>query len=69
MDEWIAVLKISTQLRIKGLQDLMEQTLQSTLSPLEKIELATECCNEPWLLEGYTEFVMRDEAILVQEEE
>lgn len=68
-DEWITVLKISTQLRIKGLRDLANRMLRSTLGPLEKIELATECCIEPWLLEGYIEFATRAEVISVQEEE
>jgi len=43
--------------------------LWSTLGPLKKIKLATECCVEPWLLEGYTVFVTRAEAILIEEEE
>jgi hypothetical protein len=68
-DEWITVLKISTQLRIVGLRDLAKEMLWTKLGPLEKIELATECCIEPWLLEGYTNFITNDKAISVQEEE
>ena len=67
-DEWITVLKISTHLRIKGLRDLAIKMLW-TLGPLEQIELAIECCIEPWLLQGYTQLTRRDEAISVQEEE
>jgi hypothetical protein len=68
-DEWITVLKISTQLRIKGLRDLAEQMLWGKLGPLKKIELATQCSIESWLLEGYRESVERAEAISIEEEE
>ena len=68
-DEWITILKMSTQLRIKGLRDLAAQTLRWTLNPSKKIELATECSFEPWLLDVYTHFLTRTPTISVEEEE
>ena len=68
-DEWITILKISTYLRIEGLRDLAAQTLRWTLDPLKKIELATECGFEPWLLDVYKGFLARTQTISVEEEE
>lgn len=68
-DEWITALKISTLLRIQGLRDLSIRMLTGKLSSLKKIELATECKIQPWLLQGYTDFVTREQVISVEEEE
>src|SRR6202041_1179882 len=64
-DEWITVMGVATQLRIKGLRDLVKRTLGRTLGPLKMIELATEYSIEPWLLNGYKQFATRAEAISV----
>ena len=68
-DEWITMLKISTQLRIEGLRDLAKLTLRCRLDPSKKIDLATECGLEHWLLDAYTRFMRRKKAISVEEEE
>jgi hypothetical protein len=68
-DEWIAVLKISTQLRIEGLRGLAKEKLREKLDVSKKIELATECSIEDWLLNVYTDFVQRAQPISAEEEE
>ena len=68
-DEWIAVLKISTQLRMEGLRELAKEMLWVQLDVSKKIELATECSIEAWLLNVYTDFVQRVQPISVKEEE
>jgi hypothetical protein len=68
-DEWISVLKISTQLRIKGLRALSIEMLWTKLSPPRKIELAIEYGIETWLLRVYRYFMERAECISVEEEE
>jgi hypothetical protein len=68
-DGWISALKMSTQQRIQGLRELSIRMLSGRLNSLQKIELATECCVQPWLLEGYTELVTRHEVMSVEDEE
>jgi hypothetical protein len=68
-DEWIVALEMSTRLEIRGLRDLAIPMIVQNLSPLEKIKLGTEYNIQPWLLQGYTEFVMRQETISVEDEE
>jgi len=68
-DGWISALKMSTQQRIQGLRELSIRMLSGGLNSLQKIELATECCVQPWLLEGYTELVTRHEVMSVEDEE
>ena len=69
-DQWMAALKFSTQLRIQGLREIAIEKLQGELtSPLKMIELAVEYSIQPWLMQGYREFVMRQESISVKDEE
>ena len=68
-DQWIAVLKISTRLRIQGLRELAIKSLHWDLSTLKMIELAIECGIQPWLMQGYLEFVMRADGISAQDAE
>ena len=69
-DEWIAALKTSTQLKIRDLREIAIGKLTDQLtSPLQKIEFGTEYKISTCLLEGYTEFVTRDEVISVEDEE
>ena len=42
--------------------------LSGKLATLMKIELAMECKIQPWLLEGYTEFVTREKTISAEDE-
>jgi hypothetical protein len=69
-DEWIAALKMSTQLKIRDLREIAIGKLTDQLtSPLQKIELGTEYKISSYLLEGYTEFVTRKDVISAEEEE
>jgi hypothetical protein len=68
-DGWISALKMSTQQKIQGLRELSIRMLSGRLNSLQKIELATECSVQPWLLEGYTELVTRHEVMSVEDEE
>jgi hypothetical protein len=69
-DEWMAALKISSQLRIQGLREIAIEKLAGELtSPLKKIELGVEYCIQHWLMQGYTEFATRQEVISVEDEE
>jgi hypothetical protein len=68
-DGWVSALKMSTQQRIQGLRELSIRMLSGRLNSLQKIELATECSVQPWLLEGYTELVTRHEVMSVEDEE
>ena len=67
--EWIAALKISTQLRIRELREIAIQKLAGHLtSTLQQIEIGIEYKIQSFLLDGYTEFVTRDEVISVEDE-
>lgn len=68
-DDWVAVLRVSTQLRIPGLRDLSIRILSERLGPPRMIELAIECNIQPWLLQGYTDLVTREQVISVEDEE
>ena len=68
-DQWIAALKISTRLRIQGLREHAIKSLHWNLSSLKMIELAIECGIQPWLMQGYLEFVMRTGGISAQDAE
>src|ERR1700683_904650 len=68
-DEWIVALEMSTHLKIRDLRDLAIPMIVQHLSSLKKIKLGTEYNIQPWLLQGYTEFVMRQETISVEDEE
>jgi hypothetical protein len=68
-DEWIVALEMSTRLKIRDLRDLAIPLIAQNLSSLEMIKLGTEYNIRPWLLQGYTEFVMRQETISVEDEE
>jgi hypothetical protein len=69
-DEWIAALKISTQLRIQDFREIAIGKLAGQLtSPLQKIEFGTEYKVQSWLLEGYMEFATRNEVISAEDEE
>jgi hypothetical protein len=68
-EEWISALKISTQSRIQGLREIAIRKLARGLSSLQKVELAIECSIEPWLTDGYTAFVTREEGISLEDEE
>jgi len=68
-DEWIAALKTSTQLRMRDFQEIAIGKLAGQLtSALQKIELGIEYKIQSWLLEGYTEFVNRNEVISPEDE-
>jgi hypothetical protein len=68
-DEWIAALKMSTQLRIRDFREIAIEKLADQLtSALQKIELGIEYKIQSWLLEGYMEFVERNEVISVEDE-
>ena len=68
-DEWIAALGLSTHLKIRDLRELAIPMIVWDLSSLKKIKLGTEYNIQPWLLQGYTEFVTRQETISVEDEE
>ena len=68
-DEWIIALRMSTRLKIQDLRNLAIPMIVHNLSSLEKIKLGTECNIQPWLLQGYAEFVMRQETISAEDEE
>ena len=68
-DEWVVALEMLTHLKIRGLWDLAIPMIIQNLSSLQKIKLGTEYNIQPWLLQGYMEFVMRQETILVKNEE
>ena len=68
-DEGMVALEMSTRLRIRVLRDLVIPMISRDLSSLKKIELGTEHSIQPWLLEGYTEFVKRSETISVEDED
>ena len=65
---WVGALRLSSQLKIQGLQDLSIRMLSGKLATLMKTELAIECKIRPLLLAGYTEFVTREETISVEDE-
>jgi hypothetical protein len=68
-DEWIVALQMSTDLKIQDLRNLAISMIVQNLSSLEKIKLGTECNIQRSLLQGYTEFVMRQKTISVEDEE
>lgn len=68
-DEYIAMLKLSTQLKIKALRELAIQALANDLGLLQKLELATECSVDPWLSDVYSVFVNRAEGLSYEDEE
>ena len=69
-DEWIAALKLSTQLKIRDLREIAIGKLTGQLTTLlQKIEFGTEYKILSCLLEGYTEFVTRNEVISAKDEE
>jgi len=70
-DEWFAALDISTQLKIQGLREMAIERLSrdEPISPLKKIELAFKYNIQDWLMQGYIEFVTRQEVISVEDEE
>jgi len=69
-DEWIAALKMSTQLKIRDLREIAIGKLTDQLTcSLQKIEFGTEYKISSCLLEGYTEFVTRKEVISAEEEQ
>jgi len=68
-DEWIVALEMSTHLKIQDLRDLAIPMIVHNLNSLEKIKLGTEYNIQPWLVQGYTEFVVRQETISVEDEE
>ena len=69
LDEWIVVLELSTHLKIRDLRELAIPMIVWNLSSLKKIKLGTEHNIQPWLLQGYTEFVTRQATISIMEEE
>ena len=68
-EEWIVALEMSTRLRIRDLRDLAIPIIVDDLDSLKKIELGTEYNIQPWLLQGYTEFITRPQTISVEDEE
>jgi hypothetical protein len=54
---------------MEELRGLAKEMLWVQLDVSKKIELATECNIEPWLLIVYTDFVQRVQSISVEEEE
>jgi hypothetical protein len=67
-DQWIDVLKYSTQFRIQELWEIAIWQLTNPLSPSKKITLAIECNIGPWLTTGYTTFATRQQCISAEDE-
>jgi len=69
-DKWLAALEISTQLKIRGLREMaIEKLKDGPTSPFKKIELGVKYSIQDWLMQGYTEFVTRQEVMSVEDEE
>ncbi|KAJ2918285.1 hypothetical protein MD484_g2129, partial [Candolleomyces efflorescens] len=70
-DEWLSVLKLSTQWFFNGLRKMAIEklTLLLSQSPVEKIQLGKQYSIEAWLVAGYRELVMRYEPTTVEEAE
>jgi hypothetical protein len=69
MEEWIAVLKISTSWDVSEIRETAIQRLSTfKFDPVDKVLLATEYKVSQWLLEGYTELVMRPATLSDQDE-
>lgn len=67
--EWIAALKIATQLRIQLLRIMAIDKLTSQLGPVEKVQHATKYKIQSWLMQGCKDLVMRDASISSEEEQ
>jgi len=68
-DEWITVLRLSTQLKLPPLRNIAIEALVNSLSAIRKFELAIECSVEIWLAEVYSEIVTRDTGLSNEEEQ
>jgi hypothetical protein len=68
-DEWVAALKVSTELGIQVIQKRAIRELRGKLTPLEMVELGTECGVADWLKQAYKTFATRTESISVEDEE
>ncbi|KAF6747348.1 hypothetical protein DFP72DRAFT_608162 [Ephemerocybe angulata] len=69
MDEWLAVLKLSSKWRFNSVRKLAIERLSPLvgMKPSEKIRLGREYAVESWLLSGYEELVTR-KAVISNEE-
>jgi len=69
-DGWYAALETSTLMGIRELRELAIRELDiGTLSPMKKVNLGIKYNTESWLMEGYNDFVRREEIISVEDEE
>jgi hypothetical protein len=69
-DGWYAALETSTLIGIRELRELAIRELDSgTLSPMKKVNFGIKYNIESWLMEGYKEFVTREEGISVEDED
>jgi len=69
-DGWCAALETSTLMGIRELRELAIRELDiGTLSPMKKVNLGIKYNTESWLMEGYIDFVRREEVISVEDEE
>jgi hypothetical protein len=68
-EEWIEVLRISTDLKIQELREMAIREIHPTLCEFGLIELGIKFGVGVWLKEGYTTFVTRTKSISVQDEE
>jgi hypothetical protein len=67
-EEWISVLKISTQSRIQELREIAIRKLGRKLGPRQKVTLGIKYSIEPWLMDGYTALVTRENGLSTTDE-
>lgn len=69
VEEWVSVLKISTSWAVPEIRETAIQRLSMfKIEPVDKVILATEYKVAKWLLEGYTELVLRSTTLSDQDE-